>query len=135
MTPEATAGGHGDKRERTSERLVAALLSEPTYERAAKAASLSKATVLRRMRDPKFRAAYRAARRDLLEATVARLQQAATDAVITLQRALNCRTPSVRVTAARSILDYALRAAELVDLEERLEEVEQRLAGDDATRR
>ena len=125
MMSEASSGGHGDQRER-AELLIAALLTEPTYEKAARAAKISKATVLRRMRDPEFRSAYRAARRDLLEATLGRLQRASTEAVQTLQAALGCRVPSVRVTAARSILDYALRVGELMDLEERVELLEQR---------
>lgn len=133
MTPGATRKGHGARHER-AEQLIASLLSEPTYEKAAKAAGCSKATVIRRMRDPEFRAAYRAARRDLLEATLARLQQASGEAVQTLRRAMRCRSASTRVTAARSILDYALRAAELMDLEERVEALEQRL-GQEGTRR
>jgi hypothetical protein len=126
MTPDAPSGGHGQKQER-AEQLIAALLSEATYEKAARAARLSKATVLRRLRDPEFRSAYRAARRDLLDATLGRLQRASTEAVQTLQSALRCGVPSVRVTAARSILDYALRVGELMDLEERIEALEQRV--------
>ena len=62
-----------------------------------------------------------------MEGAIGRLQQAATEAVAALQRNLTCGTPSVEVRAATAILDQAIKAVELFDLVERVEQLEARL--------
>jgi hypothetical protein len=122
-----TAGGrgHGQKRERLEDRALAALLSEPTIEAAATKVGISGSTLLRWLAEPTFKARHRAARRQVVEAAIGRLQQASTEAVTALQRNLTCGAPAVEVGAARSILDQAIKAVELVDLAERVEQLEQ----------
>jgi hypothetical protein len=115
----------GGKRPRCEELALAALLSEPTIAAAAMKAGIGESTLLRWMAEPDFRARYRAARRQVVEGAIGRLQQAATLAVDALTRNLTCGTPAVEVGAARSILDQALKAVELVDLAERVEQLEQ----------
>ena len=63
-----------------------------------------------------------------MEGAIGRLQQAATEAVTTLQRNLTCGTPAVEVRAATAILDQAIKAIELFDVVERVEQLEARLA-------
>ena len=121
----ATARGRRPQRE---EQAIAALLSEPTIEAAARKAGIGESTLLRWLREPSFKAAYRAARRSLVESAVGRLQQAATKAVAALERNLTCGIPAVEVGAARSVLDQAIKAVELVDLAERVEQLEQAAA-------
>ena len=116
-------GGHSG---RPTERIIAALLGQPTLEKAARACGLSKATVCRRLQEPQFRAEYRSARRQLLEVTISRLQDASTAAVAALRGALRVSAAGVRVTAARTILDFSMRGVELMDLEDRVIELEQR---------
>jgi hypothetical protein len=122
-----TAGerGHGQKRERLEDRALAALLSEPTIAAAATKAGIGESTLLRWMAEPDFKARYRAARRQVVEGAIGRLQQAATLAVDALTRNLTCGIPAVEVGAAKSILDQAIKAVELVDLAERVEALEQ----------
>jgi len=48
------------------------------------------------------------------------LHGATTEAVNCLRRNLNCGNPSAEVHAARTILDYTLRAREVFDLENRI---------------
>lgn len=132
MTAEATEKGHGDKAERQQEQLIAALLTSPNYAAAAKACGISKATVCRRMQDEQFKRAFRAARRDVVEATIGRLQQVSAEAVSTLRTALKCKAPNVRVSAARTILDFSLRAVELMDLEDRIAALEEQFKKDGA---
>ena len=130
MTTEATrngdsgSAGHGDKG-RLRERAIAALLSAPSLEQAAKKAGLSRATLYRWMREPDFKTALRAARREVVDATIGRLQAATAEAVTALVKALTCTTPTVRVSAARAILEFSFRSVELGDLEERLSALEQ----------
>jgi hypothetical protein len=110
------------------ERAIVALLAEPSIEAAAKTAEVSDVTIWRWMKQPEFRAKLRDARRAVVEGAIGRLQQAATEAVSTLQRNLACGTPSVEVRAATTILDHAIKAVELFDVVERIEQLEARLA-------
>src|SRR5438094_887680 len=59
--------GHGQKLTSKQETLIAALLTEPTYAAAAAKAGVGTATLYRWMHLPEFRAAYRRARRELVE--------------------------------------------------------------------
>ena len=114
--------------EMRQERAIVALLSEPSIEAAAKTDDVSDASIWRWMQQPEFRVKLRDARRAVVEGAIGRLQQAATEAVSTLQRNLTCGTPAVEVRAATAILDQAIRAVELFDVVERVEQLEARLA-------
>jgi hypothetical protein len=117
--------GQGSKRTTREELAIAALLGEPTIEAAAKRASVSESTLLRWMAEPSFKARYRAARLQVVEQAIGSLQQAAGEAVAALRRNLACGTPAVEVGAAKAILDQAIKGVELVDLAERVEQLEQ----------
>ena len=106
---------------------LVALLNNPTVREAAKAAKLSEATLWRYLRDEDFRARYQEARRDLLSQTALRLQSDATYAAKVLRDiAEDTEAPaSARVSAARAILDSAIKAAEVEDLLPRLQALEE----------
>jgi hypothetical protein len=123
--------GHGSKRQQQEDAAIAALLVEPTIAQAATTAGIGESTLLRWMAEPEFKARYRATRRQVVESAIGRLQQAATEAVDTLARNLTCAIPAVEVGAAKSILDQAIKAVELVDLAERVEALEQAVAATD----
>ena len=114
--------------ERRQDRAIVALLTEPTVEAAARAVDIAPATIWRWSQQADFRAKLRDARRAVVEGAIGRLQQAATEAVSTLQRNLTCGTPAVEVRAATAILDQAIKAVELFDVVERVEQLEARLA-------
>jgi hypothetical protein len=116
--------GHGQKLNRKQEALIAALLTEPTHAGAATKAGVSEATLHRWLRLPAFQTAYRQARRGIVEAAIGRLQQTAGKAVDTLDRNLACGQAGNEIRAALSILDHAMKAVELLDLVERVEELE-----------
>src|SRR5262245_58232026 len=102
--------GHGQKLTRKQEALVAALLTEPTHAAAATRAGVSEATLHRWLRLPEFQAAYRRARRDLVEGAVGRIQAAAGQAVETLLAvARGGARDGDRVRAAVALLDHAFR--------------------------
>lgn len=73
-----------------------------------------------------FRDAYREAKREVVMAAIARLQGAATEAVDALRAVMNdVENPaSARVSAARAVLEIAVRAVEMEDLTARVEEIE-----------
>jgi hypothetical protein len=106
--------GHGQKRSRKREQAIAALLSEPTVQAAAPKAGVSLSTLKRWLKEPGFRAAYRRARRELVEGAVGRMQAATGEAVTTLLTvARSGARDGDRVRAAVAILDNAQRG--LVD--------------------
>ena len=59
-----------------------------------------------------------------MEAAVGQVQRASAQAVDVLRRNLNCGNPSVEVRAAIAILDKAMAGVELIDVTNRLEEIE-----------
>jgi hypothetical protein len=114
--------------ERKQDKAILALLTEPTVEAAARSADVAPATIWRWSQQPDFKSRLRDARRAFVEGAIGRLQAAATEAVDTLRRNLTCGTPSVEVRAATAILDQAVKAVELFDLAERVEQLEAGLA-------
>jgi hypothetical protein len=102
--------GHGQKLTRKQEALIGALLTESTHADAAQKAGVSEATLHRWLNLPVFQVAYRQARRELVEAAIGRIQNAAGQAVDTLLAvAKNGAKDSDRVRAAVALLDHALR--------------------------
>jgi hypothetical protein len=102
--------GHGQKLTSKQEALIAALLTEPTYAAAAAKAGVGQTTLYRWLHLPPFRAAYRRARRELIEAAVGRIQAAAGQAVETLLAvARQGRRDGDRTRAAIALLDHACR--------------------------
>ena len=120
-----TAVRQAGKREQLEDRAIAALLTEPTIVKAAAKAGISESTMLRWLAEPSFKARYRDARRQVVESAVANLQQATGEAVATLTRNLGCGVPASEIAAAKAIIDFAVKGVELVDLAERVEQLEQ----------
>lgn len=107
------------------QKAITALLTTDTIAKAADQAGLSQETIYRYLRDPLFLAEYRATRRDLMESTVGRLQNATDQAVHTLRRNMQCGTPGAEIRAAQVILENASKGIELTEIVERLEALEQ----------
>jgi hypothetical protein len=120
------AEGHGEKRSRKQEQFIAALLSYPTVEAAAKVVGIGDVTAWRWRKDPAFAKRYREATREAMLHAAVLLQGAAREAVDTL-RAIHSKADSeaARVSAARTILDMAFKAADLEDVQRRLDALEQ----------
>jgi hypothetical protein len=118
--------GDGEKRSRKREQFIAALLSYPTVEAAAKAVGIGNVTAWRLRKDPAFAKQYRETTREAMRQAAAQLQSAAREAVDVL-RAIQSKADSeaARVSAARTILDMALKAADMEDIQQRLDALEQ----------
>jgi hypothetical protein len=118
--------GHGEKLSRNMERLIAALLSYPTIEAAAKSIGVADTTAWRWMKLDEFRVAYKAARRESMRLVTGCLQEAAREAVDCLREVQNNgESESARVSAARTILEAAIKAADQEDIQPRLDALEQ----------
>lgn len=111
------------------ERALLALMHSPTIGQAAELAGISEPTIHRWLRDPAFAAAYRAARNQAVEQAIGRLQQTTSDAVSTIECVMNDpeNPAGVRLRAAETVLNTALRAIELFDLETRMAALESQL--------
>lgn len=116
--------GHGEKIGRKMQEAIAALIRCKTVGLAAAECGVSERSLLRWMKQPEFLAAYREARRQVVEQAIAQTQQAAAQAVETLVEALGADKASDRIRAAEAILDRALEGTQLLDLAERLAELE-----------
>jgi DNA-binding MurR/RpiR family transcriptional regulator len=122
--------GPAEKLSRKREVAIAALLTAPTIADAADAASISEPTLWRWLQREDFQTAYRQARREAVSQAVAYLQRVASDAVDTLRAVMqdSQKPASARVSAARAVLDLAIRGVEIEDLEARIQALERCLA-------
>jgi DNA-binding MurR/RpiR family transcriptional regulator len=109
---------------RRHEAVIVALLSHPKIKDAAEAAGVSESTVWRLMQREDFQRRYREAQDEALNGALGSLQGAATEAVATLQRNLNCGVAAAENQAAKSILDFTLKVREQFDLLERVKHLE-----------
>jgi phage terminase small subunit len=112
---------------RRQEAFIAALLSCPTIAHAARMAGIAEVTAGRWLKDHSFQAAYREARRQVVQQAIVQVQHATGTAVQTLVAVMqdNESPSNARVTAARTILEMAIRTVEFEDLESRIVALEQ----------
>lgn len=122
-----TSQGHGSKLGRKRELALTALLTEPTIALAAEKAGISPSTLLRWLKDPTFNQMHREQRRELMAVAVAKLQASSGEAAETARELMldPDMPPATRLSAARTILDLALRGMETEDIVERLAVLEQ----------
>ena len=114
--------------------LAAALGGGASYARAAEIAGVGKATVTRRMADPGFRARVEGLRCDHVRRVELRLGQLAGAALEALEALLaDADAPAQRLGAAKVVLDGLLRFREAGEVEQRLADLETRVAGQAAT--
>lgn len=106
---------------------LSALLTHASLKEAAEASGVGERTLFRYLRDAYFAAIYQRARHEQLAQAVATLQIKASEAVnVLLQIATNEQEKATaRVAAARAIVDGALKASELENIENRLTALEQ----------
>jgi hypothetical protein len=119
--------GHGAKYGRKQEEAIAALLTQRNVEEAAKSINIATKTLIRWMKLPDFQTAYRDARRAAFGQSVARLQQGSSAAASTLLKImLDPNSPaSTRVRAAECVMNHAMKAIEIEDIEVRVAALEE----------
>lgn len=107
--------------------LITALAAGGTVEASARAAGVSETTVYRRLREPAFRQQVADARDEMVTRAIARLSATSTLAADTLRDLLKAKAETVRLGAARAILELGGRLREQEDLAERVRALEERL--------
>jgi transcriptional regulator with XRE-family HTH domain len=113
----------GGSQQRKKEAAIAALLRGLSYEEVAEEAGISERTLRNWLHDAAFRTDYVAARRQMIEAAIGELQSLMSLAVKTLRENLDADKASDSTRAALGILDRALHGAELLDLQEQVNEL------------
>jgi hypothetical protein len=115
-------------RENADELIASAIASGSTIAQAATFAKVSEKTVRRRLDSPEFSARVATLQRKAIGRAMGELTDGASEGVKTLRGLLTAQSESVRLGAARSLIELCLKTREAVALEERLAIVEARFA-------
>jgi|SRR5437764_7033234 len=117
---------HGEKLSRKQEQTIAALLTCDSITAAVAGCGVAEATIHRWLKDVTFQTAYREARRAVVQHAITQVQRATGEAVETLRNVMqDSESPaSARVSAAKAILETAVKGIEIDDLEARIATLE-----------
>jgi hypothetical protein len=122
---ESFFAGHREKKPQKLDQFITAMLAHETVEAAAEAAGISPATAYRWLQDSDVIRRLAEARRHGMQRAMARIQEAATQAVDTLCEVQSKdHSESARAMAARVILEMALHTVELGNIQQRLDALE-----------
>ena len=106
-------------------RVLPFLLSCHSYEDAAQAAGISRKQIYEWFKQPKFIKELKNQRSTLIEGVRHILKMSSTKAVYSLTRLLDSDNENVRLRASIAILDQSGKLHDIVDVEERLEKLEE----------
>lgn len=119
----------GGKFNQKKELAIAGLLLKDSLPAAAAYAGIGINTLSRYLQDEDFKRQYQEYKREALNQAISQLQSATGEAVTVLREVAKDSTvsPSARVSASRAILDGAIKATELQEMEERLSSLEKQI--------
>ncbi|WP_427365896.1 hypothetical protein [Candidatus Caldatribacterium saccharofermentans] len=113
---------------RRRELALVALLESRDLKEAAEKVGVSEVTLWRWLRREDFRNAFRELKKEAVSLAISRIQQVCGEAVETLREVMTLgKGEAPRVQAAKAILELALKALEIEELEERIEALEKRV--------
>ena len=122
-------------RKAADDRLLMALACGGIVEAAAKQSGVGESTVYARLRNPEFKKKLQSLRADIVQRTAGALTAASVESVRTLLELQKPPTPpATRLGAARAVLEIGLKIREVVELEVRLSELEERVATQEGNR-
>src|ERR1035438_4441926 len=101
--------GHGAKFGRKMEQAIAALLTRPSIEDAARLAGVGEKTLRGWLREPQFEVRYLRARREVVSQTIARMQQATGAAGVTILKLMT--DPNVPAAVRLSVRETCGRGS------------------------
>jgi len=112
-------------RHRKTELFISALLSSRSVEEAAAKTGIALITARRWMQDPEFVEQFRKARQEIMGQATTQIQQATSEAIVALRQVISTGdSEAAKVSSARTILEIAFKAAEIYQLEQRIETLE-----------
>lgn len=112
-----------------AKKVIEVLLLSPTNRKAAEKLGISERALYNFRQNAKFKTAYRAAVREILEGATRTAQSGMASSVEVLRHIAEDpeENAQTRTQAARLVLEYGIKLTETMDIIERLEEVERRL--------
>lgn len=113
--------------------LIEALARGTSRVQAARQAGVSERTVFRRLNDSEFCGQVATTRAQMIADASGKLSALAVKAVDTLEGLLKEESPSIRLAAAKAVLDSVLRLRESEELANRLDVLEEKLAKTEAS--
>jgi transposase len=116
-------------KDKTADKLLVALMGSRTHEEAAKKAGVSVRTLYGYLAKLEFQEAYKLARDDALRGVTSDLRGHMIEEVDVVASIMNNSSANayVRLTAARTVIDYSLRYTETTEILDRLAAIEARL--------
>jgi hypothetical protein len=125
----------GNGRRNADDALAVELAGGKTLRDAATAVGVSERTATRRWADPEFRKLVSRHRSAMANRAVGELSDSMTEASRTLRSLLGTdHKPAIRLAAARSILEFAVKGREAVEMDDRLHTLEHGLKLKEKTR-
>ncbi|HZZ77619.1 MAG TPA: hypothetical protein VFE62_03815 [Gemmataceae bacterium] len=106
--------------------IIAALACGSTVQQAADTAGVSRKTVSRRMAEPEFAKRVAEMRSEMVRRTASKMTDGMLEAAEVLRKLLKAKGENVRLGACRALFEHGVRIRETVELEERLQALEQR---------
>lgn len=116
-----------DNFSKNKEAVLEALLISCSIKEAAIQANLTEQTIYRYLKDPDFSEQLASRRRQLANIALAGIQGRIESAVSRLDKLLNAESESVQLQAARTIMEYSIKIAEVQDLESRIAALEKKI--------
>ncbi|WP_439620676.1 hypothetical protein [Gemmata sp.] len=120
-----------EQRKKNEDALLLALACGASVEAAARQGGLTDPTIYRRLSEPAFTDRLRALHTDMVARAAGLLTAAAGEAVRTLLQLQKDAPATVRLGAARAVLELGMKLREVADLEARMAALEARLADQD----
>lgn len=104
------------------EKVIAALLSSNTRQEAAEKAGISERTIRRYFAQADFLTRYNEEKKKILDEANTQIQGALEPSIKALREIVEAKKtpPSVKIQAARAILEYTIRLGEYTELEARI---------------
>ena len=102
-------------------------MSSSTYTKGCEKAKINKTTLYKWLKNPEFKAELDQQRSEIVEAAFGMIAQNIEKAVSTLVGLLDTGDDRVKRLASNDVINHFLKRRELVDLEERIERIEERL--------
>lgn len=111
----------------SDEEIVAAILAQGSITGAAASLNTQYKYINKRMQTPEFKAIYKKAKADIIRSATAKLQSSISSAIDNIVKIMNDEeiAAQTRVNAATTVLQYAARFTQEIDIIERLEAIEE----------
>jgi hypothetical protein len=110
--------------QRDESQLISELARVESIVRDARRTGFSERTVRRRLEDVEFNEMVRQTRLEMVERAASRMAGAMEESVLTLRHLLTAESETVRLGAARSVIEIGTKLRESVEFEDRLNDLE-----------